>query len=513
MNKFIKVKINFFWQGIYQIITLIMGFIVPYVVLNTYGSEVNGLTSTIKQIILLSTLASAGLTTAATYNLYKPIQEKDKDKIADIIKSVQHAYGIISLVSLLVCIMSSFILSIFQKGNMSSVFVLIACLLTSFNTLIDLYFTATTSVLLTALQDKYLISIGMLITTLIMYCGQIIICAFNLHFILLYTTSIVGTMCKVVFLRYYYNKKIQELGINKTSGSGGHQFIFRNVGYAFANEVAHTVNVASQSVIITVLYGLAESSVLSVYMMVVNSLSLIAQVVYSSFGPSFGTVVAENNIKKTNDVFEIFQYTMIALNTFFYMCAIPLFIPFVEIYTKNAQDIQYVSKILVVESILYGVFYATRVPYNIVVSATGKFKKSAIQTSITCFVTLGIAVVCTLFDYRLVLCGSIIFYATNTFYQHFMLKNEVEGFNNNHFFKHISVTFICLITMYCISYFITSKIPVKGVMSWTVMAVCIAFFSLLLLSVVSYIFDKNSMCKAIKYFKMKLLFKSGKELK
>ncbi|MCR5232231.1 MAG: hypothetical protein K6B64_06260 [Acholeplasmatales bacterium] len=512
MNKFIKVKINFLWQGIYQVVTLIMGLIVPYVVLSTYGSEVNGLTSTIKQIILLSSLASAGITTAATYSLYKPIQEKDTDKIADIIKSVQHAYGIISLISLVVCILSSFILAVFQKGNMSSFFVLIACLLTSFNTLIDLYFTATTSVLLTAIQDKYLISIGMLITTLIMYCGQILICVINLHFIFLYTTSVVGTICKVIFLRYYYNKKKQELGIDKTSGLGGHKFIFRNVGYAFANEVAHTVNVASQSVIITVLYGLAESSVLSVYMMVVNSLSLIAQVVYSSFGPSFGAVVAENNIKKTNDVFEIFQYTMIALNTFLYMCAIPLFIPFVEIYTENVQDIQYVSKILVVESILYGVFYAARVPYNIVVSATGKFKKSAIQTSITCVVTLGIAVVCTIFDYRLVLCGSIVFYATNTFYQHFMLKKEVEGFNNNHFIRHISVTFICLIIMYCVSYFITSKIPIKGILNWSVMAICIAIFSVLLLGVVSYVIDKNSMRKVIKYFKMKLL-KSGKRLK
>lgn len=507
MNKFIKVRTNMIWQGVYQVVILVLGFIVPYMVLNVYGSEVNGLTSTIKQIILLSSLASAGITTAATYTLYKPVQENDCAKIAGVLESVKKSYKYITIITGVVCLLSSVILAFFQKGSLSPILVFVACILTSMNTLLDLYFTATTSVFLTATQDKHILSIGMLIAGVIMYMGQILVCVLNLHFIFLYATSVVGCIFKVIYLNICFNKRYSKYKIDKNIKHDKGEFSFRSVGYAFANEVSHTVNVASQSIILSLLYGLAEASVLSVYMMVVNSLSLIAQIVYTSFGPSFGAVVAEGDYKKMNDVFEIFQYTIMFLNAFLYMCAVPLILPFVKLYTHNVTDIQYISKILMVECILYGIFYAIRVPYNIVVSTTGQFKKSATQTTLTCVITVVISVLVSAYDYRLILSGSIIFYATNTFYQHYMLKHEVEGFENSHFWKHLMVTVVGILIMFFVS-FVSNGIIVNRISQWVIMAMITAGIAFVLLLIISWLVDRVSFKKSFKYFRQKIVSQS-----
>lgn len=503
MDKFAKVKKNFFWQGIYQVAILLLGFLVPYVVLNTYGSNVNGLTATIKQVILLSSLASAGVTTAATYTLYKPIKDNDGNKIVEIITSVKCEYRRIAIITAIVCIISSIVLTIFQKGNLDSLGVLAACLLTSLNTIIDLYYTSTTSVFLTAIQEKYLISIGMIISGIVMYGGQLIICYLNLNYIFLYSTCVIGTVGKVLFLQYYFKRSYNQYKSLDNKEKRERNFHVDGIGYAFANEVAHTVNVATQSVIIAMLYGFSEASVLSVYMMVVNALSLVAQVVYSSFGPSFGAVVAEDNKRKINDVFEIFQYSLMLVNSFLYMCAVPLFIPFVKLYTSGIKDIQYVSETLVIECVLYGIFYVARVPYNIVVSATGKFKKSAIQTCITCAFTICIAIAFSFIDYQFVLWGSIIFYLTNTFYQHFMLKRELNHFQNNHFWNHLLVTFLSVLSMFIISKSISANIDISNAFLLIIMSFIISIVSVIILLVISYMLDKNSMLKTLKYFKSK----------
>ena len=499
MNKFRKVKINFIWQGIYQFVILILGFVVPYIVLNAYGSEVNGLTSTIKQIIILSSLASAGIATAATYSLYKPIQDQDKKRIAGILQSVKKAYQIISIVTFLMGFIGSFLLAFFQKSEMTFFLVFIACLLTSINTVIDLYYTATTTVFLTATQNKHIISIAMLISGLIMYGGQVVIALLELPFVYLYATSVIGTIFKILY------KEFELLpGERKIVGD----FKLSNVSYAFANEVAHTVNVATQSIIVTFIYGLAEASVLSIYMMVVNALSLLAQIVYTSFSPSFGAVVAEGDMNKINDVFEIFQQSIMFLNTFLYMCAVPLFMPFVKLYTQNINDIDYLSDIIMIEAVIYGIFYAIRVPYNIVASTNGLFKKSAIQTMVTCIITVGISVFVTIIDYRLILLGSIIFYAVNVFYQHFMLKKEIAGFENGHFWKHFMVSILGIGIMYVLNVFAVKRIIIDNFYKWVFMAVIVALVSFFVLILLSVTIDNKSFKKTLFFFKNKIVNRS-----
>lgn len=56
-----------------QLIIIILGLIVPRIMITSYGSDKNGLLSTISQIFAYMALLEAGIGQAARNALYKPI--------------------------------------------------------------------------------------------------------------------------------------------------------------------------------------------------------------------------------------------------------------------------------------------------------------------------------------------------------------------------------------------------------------------------------------------------------
>lgn len=70
-----------------QLVTAICGFIIPKLIIEQYGSAVNGLVSSITQFLAYITFLEAGIGPVIKAALYKPIAKKDKNTIQDILKT------------------------------------------------------------------------------------------------------------------------------------------------------------------------------------------------------------------------------------------------------------------------------------------------------------------------------------------------------------------------------------------------------------------------------------------
>ena len=68
---------NSIYSVFFQLFTLAVGFFVPKLVIEAYGSEVNGLTSNVNQLINLINLLQAGLVGASIFEMFEPIARKD----------------------------------------------------------------------------------------------------------------------------------------------------------------------------------------------------------------------------------------------------------------------------------------------------------------------------------------------------------------------------------------------------------------------------------------------------
>lgn len=75
-----------------EIVTMILGFVTPRIILVTYGSELNGLTSSILQFMSYFNLVEAGFSNAAVYALYKPFADKDETAISAVVSAARRMY-------------------------------------------------------------------------------------------------------------------------------------------------------------------------------------------------------------------------------------------------------------------------------------------------------------------------------------------------------------------------------------------------------------------------------------
>ena len=88
-----RIRNNLISSLIYQIVLISLSFLLPRLYLENFGSEVNGVLSTIKQIFTYMCLLEAGVGLATTQALYKRIGEKDFDGASSVL-SATHSYYI-----------------------------------------------------------------------------------------------------------------------------------------------------------------------------------------------------------------------------------------------------------------------------------------------------------------------------------------------------------------------------------------------------------------------------------
>ena len=84
----------------YEAISFILGIVFPRFVISIYGSEINGLTSTITRILSLINLIQAGAVGTAIYQMYKPVATNDFETQSAIIYTSRKFYNRVAAVYL-----------------------------------------------------------------------------------------------------------------------------------------------------------------------------------------------------------------------------------------------------------------------------------------------------------------------------------------------------------------------------------------------------------------------------
>ena len=98
---------------ILQIVSLIYGFIVPILIIKFYGSETNGLISSITKFLSYIVLLEVGIGPVVKNALFKPLVEKDKNKVESILGTANRFFKFIAkafiIYVLILCVIYPFI--------------------------------------------------------------------------------------------------------------------------------------------------------------------------------------------------------------------------------------------------------------------------------------------------------------------------------------------------------------------------------------------------------------------
>ena len=314
-----------------QLVSLAVGLITPRIMLYYYGSEINGLISSLTQFFSYFMLVEAGLAGASIYALYKPLANRDTESINAIVTATKIFYTKAGYLFVLLTVSLAVTYPFIVKTavlNYSETFILVFLL--GVSGFIDFFTLSKYRALLTADQKMYVISIAtcvhLAINTIITYMMAVI----GADIIVLKTIALCSVFARTLILIIYSKKKYSYL---KYDVQPDYQALNKR-GDAFYLQILGALHTGAPILIITiVLQDLKLASVFAIFNMVMSGIGSLLGVFTSGLSASFGDVIARNEsetLKRAYSEFELFYYCSIAI---VYAVSFVLIQPFVDIYT------------------------------------------------------------------------------------------------------------------------------------------------------------------------------------
>ena len=162
-----KAIVNIITSLLLQLVTLICGFIVPRLIIKSFGSNVNGLISSITQFLAYITLLESGFGPVVKSILYKPIAERNQEEIKKILKASEKFFRIISYIFIAYIIILCFALPTIVSNEFDVGFTLSLVIIISISTFAEYYFGMTYKLYLQAEQKTYITSFIQIGTTIL----------------------------------------------------------------------------------------------------------------------------------------------------------------------------------------------------------------------------------------------------------------------------------------------------------------------------------------------------------
>ena len=156
MTRVQKLKLNMITTLIYQAVSIVSVFILPRYFLQYYGSEVNGLVSSITQFLAVISLCECGVGAVVQTALYKPIADNDEREISRIYKSSTNFFNKIAI---LLIIYTAVLLLLYPRlvdNSFDACYTGILIVAISISLLAQYYFAITDKLIINAAQLIYI---------------------------------------------------------------------------------------------------------------------------------------------------------------------------------------------------------------------------------------------------------------------------------------------------------------------------------------------------------------------
>ena len=201
-----RIKYNLVSSLVYQVVLIALSFLLPRLYLENFGSEVNGVLSTIKQIFAYMCLLEAGVGLATTQALYKSIGENNYKSASAVLSATNKYYiktGVIYFV--LVLIIALIYAYVIPTGINSHVLFAIV-ILNAVPALFSYFIQAKYRILMEVDGRKYVINNSETIVQLLSNIGKILVLVLTDSLILIQLVYCIIALVQLVYL-YVYAKR------------------------------------------------------------------------------------------------------------------------------------------------------------------------------------------------------------------------------------------------------------------------------------------------------------------
>ncbi len=487
-------------SALQQIVMFVVGLIIPSICLQYYGSETNGLVSSITQFISYITLIEAGISASMVYYLYKPLSENDTEKVSSIVSAARITYrklgaAVVGLSSLLA--IGYMLLSKVEGLSRMDMFFLVLAMGVSGS--LEFFTMARYRVLLTADQRTYVLCFATIVGSVLNALVTIICAVLGLSIVWLKFIAIFTVFARSIVLALYFKKKYKYINVYATP-----DYTSQNKRWdALYMQILWNLQSGAPVLIVTAFTDFVQVSVYTIYNFVIYGINNVVSIFMSGLQAAFGEIMVLGDNEMLKKTYNQFTYVFYSALTVIYATTFAMFMPFIKIYTAGLEDAGvYMMPILGVMFCVNGLLFSVKTPQGMMVIAAGQYKETKIQTTIQgAILVIGGVLFTGVFRWGLY--GVVIAAILSNLYRAidfviYIEKNVVKGSLCGTIFNIVScfaiVTMVFLVSPYI-------RFGNDTALMWVLNAITTVVLSVIAVLVVSVIFQRNNLKATISRLK------------
>ena len=346
-------------SGIFmQLTTLLGGFIIPKLILDTFGSETNGLISSLNQFLNYIALLEGGLNGVVMASLYKPLSRKNYKKVGSIVATSRRFFRRISLVLIIYSVGLAVVYPLITHSSFSFGFICSLTMILTVKLFAEYCFSFTYKNLLNASKNGYIVSLTGISFMLLDIINTYVVCRFfpSIH-ILKLVSALLFLIQPFIFIRAC--KKLFPL--DEPAKIDNKLIASRWDGLSI--NIAFFVHTNTDIALLTLFKDLQTVSVYSIHAMVAAGLRNIVSSTNAGIVPSIGAIYASGDKKKFNQRFDLFEYINFVEVFFLFGVGALLLHTFIMTYTRFITDADYYQPTFGLIFLAAEAIYMLRDPY------------------------------------------------------------------------------------------------------------------------------------------------------
>jgi len=493
MNRSKKFMYNTIASAFQQLALFAVGLVMPRIILQYYGSVVNGLTSSIQQFINNFYLVEAGVGASAIFALYKPIAQEDHKKISSIVTAAQKFYIQTGYIFTALVVALAFLFPFIRPTEaLSKLDIGILVLAIGAPGSLNFFAISKYQAILTADQRSYVISIAQMVGTIINAAVIIGMAYAGFSVVAGRTVAILAIIARMIIMTVYSKRRYPYLDFHARPDKSAMNQRWDALYY----QILGSIQIAMPTILATIFISYEAVSVYTIFYMVIGGINGILGIYTSGLSASFGDIIArgeKKTLQKTYQEFECSYYTII---TVIYAVALVLIMPFIKIYTRGVTDANYNVPIVGYLMVINGFLYNLKTPQSMLLISAGLYKPTRVQTTIqaSILVVAG-AALAPVMGLPGILIGCILSNLYRCIDLLFFIPKHVTGLSPALTLKRWGYSLLSFLLILLPFFFVTVEAP--GYMSWIVSAVWATIYAVAVALLVGYICDRQVMADAV----------------
>ena len=485
----------FYFGVISQIVTLLLGIIIPRLLIVNYGSEVNGLLSSVKQVFVYVSLLEAGIGTAALQAMYAPVASGDKNKISQIMAATDRYYKKTGVFYAIAVVLLAIIYPLVVKSDISNFVVIAVIVFQGMSGVIKYFFQGKFTILLRVDGKSYITTNASTIVNVASHFIQIILILSGFNIVAVQFAYFIINLLQMLYITYYIKKHYSWLDLKSDPDYASLK--------QSKNVVIHQISLLifnnTDTLILTYFCGLKTVSVYSLYTLVISCVSNIIDTICSSIEFVLGQ--AFNSDKKYFlKLQEVYETYYLAISFAFFNITLVMLPSFIKIYSAGITDIIYYDKWLPYLFIIINVLLYARRTSSQIINFAGHFKQTQWRSITESIINLSVSLILV---YKIgiygVLIGTIsaLLYRTNDIiiYANKNILNRSPLPTYRRWFQNILIMVVFTI---CINHILPE---IDNLFSWILNACWVSLLSIIIFFVIDSVCDKKSFIVACDYVK------------